>query len=217
MFILSFWIGLLLALTLAGLKHRIQSVAGPLRCDPQNARQADAVLVLGAYVEPNGRPCVVLQDRLNTALDLYRAGKTGRFLLSGDHGRRDYDEVNAMRVFLEKRGVPKEDIFLDHAGFDTYDSMYRAKHIFGAKSLLVTTQDFHLNRALYIGSLLGLEVQGVVADRRRIPEIRSLQARELLANVKAAWEVYRKKPATLLGPTISLEGSALRTHDQPSV
>lgn len=203
-------------LTLLGVDWRVKAVASPVKRTAEHVDPAQVALVLGAYVHPTGTPCPVLQDRLEQALELYRAGKVEKFLLSGDHGRSDYDEVNAMRVYLEKRGVPKELLYLDHAGFDTYDSLYRAKHIFQAESVVIVTQEFHLNRALYIGRSLGLKVQGVASDRRAIAEIRSLQAREYLANLKAVWEVHRKVASTITGPTIALCSTAAEhTHDDP--
>lgn len=203
------------ALTLVGIDRRIDTVASSLRRTPQDVAPAQVALVLGAYVDPNGTPCAVLQDRLDQAYDLYRAEKVEKFLLSGDHGRPDYDEVNAMRIYLQKRGVPKEDLYLDHAGFDTYDSLYRAKHIFQVESVIVVTQSFHLNRALYIGNSLKLDIQGVASDRRQISKIRSLKTREYLANVKAIWEVFRKSPSKFAGPVIALGSGAHHTHDVP--
>ena len=100
-------------------------------------QSAEAILVLGAYVYPDGSPCPILEDRLKVGLELYRSGKAPKILVSGDHGQLRYDEVNAMRRYLEQRGVPSNDIFLDHAGFDTYNSLVRARDVFGAKRLLV--------------------------------------------------------------------------------
>ena len=121
---------------------------------------AQAVLLLGAKVKSDGMPSGILQDRIDTAIELYNAKKVDKILVSGDHGTKQYDEVNAMRKYLLDKNIPPQDIFLDHAGFDTYDSLYRARDIFQAKSLIVDTQNFHLNRALYIGKQLGLNLVG---------------------------------------------------------
>ncbi len=112
--------------------------------DWQAAPHAQAALLLGARVYADGRLSDILKDRANTALDLYNNGQVERILVSGDHGQTTYDEVNALRDYLLEAGVAPEDLFLDHAGFDTYDSVYRARHIFQAGSLLIVTQNFHL-------------------------------------------------------------------------
>src|SRR3989339_602329 len=127
----------------------------------------DAIIVPGASVHPDGTPSDVLEHRLLTGIALYEAGKAGAIIVSGDDGQEEYDEGNAMRVYLLEHDVPAEDIFLDHAGFDTYDTMYRAKAIFGLNSAIVATQLYHLPRALYIGRAQGIEVYGVSADRQR--------------------------------------------------
>lgn len=88
---------------------------------------ADAILVLGAYVFPDGTTSSMLTDRLSEGYELYKEGKAPKILVSGDHGRKDYDEVNAMKSFLKNKGVSSQDIFMDHAGFSTYESVYRAR------------------------------------------------------------------------------------------
>ena len=122
-----------------------------LEAGKQTDFQADAILVLGAGVRPNGTPSHMLEDRLLTALALYQANVCSRIIVSGDHGEDNYDEVNVMKSYLVDKGVPSEVVFMDHAGFDTYDSLYRAKAIFGAKSLILVTQRYHAYRAVYIG------------------------------------------------------------------
>ena len=122
-------------------------------------------LVLGAKVYNNGALSSVLKDRVDSALALYNAGKIKRFLLSGDHGTINYDEVNQMKNYLIKKGVPARDIFLDHAGFNTYSSVYRAKKIFLVTDVIIITQKFHVKRAVYIAKSLGLNVQGFTADK----------------------------------------------------
>lgn len=124
-------------------------------------------LVLGAKVYKNGLSSV-LQDRIDSALDLYKAHKIKRFLLSGDHGKINYDEVNQMKKYLIKKGVPSTDIFLDHAGFNTYSSIYRARNIFKASDVIIITQKFHLKRALFIAKALDVKSQGFVADKHNM-------------------------------------------------
>ena len=181
---------------------------------PDQACKADAILVLGAFVFQDGAPCAILEDRLSVAFDLYKRGLAPKLLLSGDHGRKDYDEVNAMRAFLEEKGVPPQDIFLDHAGFDTYNSMYRARDVFKAHRLLVVTQRFHLIRALYLAQGLGLEAEGVASDLREYQGMGRLQIREMGARLKAFYEVNRGTAPVFLGDAIPLEGDARATHDR---
>lgn len=206
-------LGLLCGLVVLGINHTVNRRGKPLVRSLASAQPAPVALVFGAYAYPNGTPCGALEDRLLTALALYQSGTVEKLILSGDHGRPEYDEVNAMRHYLEAAGVPKEDLFCDHAGFDTYDSLYRAREVFGASEVLLVTQEFHLPRALYIAQALGLNCEGVVADRRPLPSIRRLRAREVGAKVKAFWDVNSHRPPVFLGPSIALDGSALVTHD----
>lgn len=182
---------------------------------PDEARPAEAVIVLGAYVYPDGHPSDMVADRLETAYSLYREGKARKILLTGDHGRVEYDEVNAMRRYLEGKGVPTEDVFMDHAGFDTYDSMYRARDVFQVHDVIVLTQRFHLPRAVYIARQLGLNAQGVVADRHRYLRAEYYEARELAARIKAFGEVLIGRKPIFLGPAIPITGDGRATHDQP--
>lgn len=182
---------------------------------PDEARVAEAALVLGALVFPDGSVSMMVQDRLETAYSLYAAGKVKKILITGDHGQVDYDEVNAMRRYLENKGVPPADIFMDHAGFDTYDSMYRARDVFQARELIVVTQRFHLPRALWIADRLGLTAQGVVADRHRYAGEDYYQAREVAARIKAFGEVVIRRKPVYLGPVIPIHGDGRLTHDQP--
>lgn len=177
------------------------------------APRADAILVLGCYVYPDGTPSLMLQDRLDQGLELYRAGRSGRIIVSGDHGTKEYDEVNAMRNYLVERGVPAEAIFMDHAGFDTYDSMYRAKAIFCADSLLVCTQNYHMGRALYIARSLGLEASGVPTEDRQAFGMPRQYAREGLARIKAFLDTeILCRPPKYLGEPIPVSGSGLLTE-----
>ncbi len=182
---------------------------------PEGAEPAEAILVLGALVFPDGRPSAMVQDRLDTAYDLYQAGKAPKILLTGDHGQVEYDEVNAMRRYLEAKGVPGADIFMDHAGFDTYDSMYRARDVFQARRVLVVTQRFHLPRALWIADRLGLTPQGVIADRQRYLREEFYEWREMAARIKAFGEVVVHRKPVYLGPVIPIDGDGRATHDQP--
>ena len=180
----------------------------------RQVKPAPVALVFGAYILSDGTPCPAVEDRLLTALDLHQEGKFEKFLISGDHGQEDYDEVNAMKVYLQDRGVPKKLLFLDHAGFDTYQSLVRARDVFGVKQAILVTQAFHLPRALYIAKALGLKAEGVVADRRRLANLRDMAWRERAARLKAFAEVLVGRSPKFLGPTIDLDGDAAVTHDK---
>jgi SanA protein len=181
---------------------------------PVEGRRYDCILVLGALVYGDA-PSPMLQDRLDAALAAYRDGLSDRILVSGDHGQTGYDEVNAMRIYLEAAGVPPERIFLDHAGFDTYDSLYRARDVFQVRSALVVTQRFHLLRALYIADRLGVDADGIDSAFREYGRAAYYEVREVPARFKAFLdcEVLKSRP-TYLGPTIPISGSGLPTRDE---
>lgn len=175
--------------------------------------KTQAVLILGASVFADGRLSDMLKDRADTAMELYRAGKADKILASGDHGVLKYDETNAMKKYLLSEGIPPEDVFLDYAGFDTYDSVYRAKEIFGAKSLIISTQDFHLPRAIYIAKNLGINVYGISADKHAYGGIEKNRLREIFAKVKAFLDVNFHAKPEFLGKQIPLEGDARKSWD----
>ncbi len=176
--------------------------------------KADAILVLGAQVKANGQPCLMLEERLNTGIQLFKDGAADRIIMSGDHGSDDYDEVNAMKSYAIDHGVPSECIFMDHAGFSTYDSMYRAKEIFQAKSLVVVTQEYHLYRALYDAMAFGLDAQGVPCDTAVYEGDAYRKSREVLARMKDVGFTLLKPQPAFLGDTISLNGSGDVTNDK---
>ncbi len=175
---------------------------------------APIAIVLGAKVKPDGVPSDILGDRLLTAVDLYDRGLVDKLLLSGDDGQLEYDEVNAMRLFVLDHGVAPEDIFLDHAGFDTYDSMVRAREVFGISSAIVVTQDFHLPRALYLARAEGIDVQGVSADRQTYVGILRYRIREIPASTKAVLNVFFDIAPTYLGQPIDSTGDGQVTWDE---
>lgn len=164
----------------------------------QSLPTAHTVIILGASVHSDGKLSPILQDRVDTGLKLYNIGKVKRFLLSGDNRKSDYDEVNAMRNYLLKLNVPEEDIFIDPAGIDTYDSMYRSRDIFQVPSAIVVTQKFHLPRTLFIAKYLGLDYNGYPADSNYYTPESQILRREKLANFKALYEVVsNQKPASM--------------------
>ncbi len=170
-------------------------------------------LVLGARVYHSGAVSPILNDRLQTAIELYQQDKVQRLLISGDHGQTNYDEVNTMKKFLLDRGIPAEDIFLDHAGFDTYDSIYRAKEIFQADDIIIVTQAFHLPRAIYSAQQLGLPAIGIVADRQPYAGMFRNQLRESLARIKAFFNVAVKSQPKFLGEAIPIDGDSSKSWD----
>lgn len=174
---------------------------------------AYTALILGAKVHSGGRLSNMLEDRVLTGLELYRQGKVKKLLLSGDHGQQAYDEVNAMRDYLLKQGVPAQDIFMDHAGFDTYSSMYRARDVFQVRDVIVVTQAFHLPRAVFLARSLGLDAVGLVADRRTYTQASRLKAaaREPLARVKSFAETLLRVKPKYLGDAIPITGDGRQT------
>ena len=181
--------------------------------DQKNLSPSYTALVLGAKVYESGRPSAVLRDRLDRAYELYRTGKVKRFLLSGDHGQKDYDEVNHMRIYLREKGVPSKDIFMDHAGFDTYNSVVRARDIFEVEDVIIVTQDFHLPRAVFIAHQKGLNAHGFIADKRTYPRMKYLRLREGLASVKAAMEILVNRAPRFGGDKIPITGNSQLSYD----
>lgn len=190
-----------------------KTTGGVLYSDYSHVPASQTALVLGARVYSDGRLSAILEDRVLTALDLYRQGKVKKFLLSADHSRICYDETNAMKNYLLEKGVPKEDIFLDHAGFKTYDSIYRSREIFEVDSMIIVTQKYHLPRALYMADNLGVNAVGFAADRQPYMYMRHYKIREVFANVKAfAFLLFKLKP-TYLGEKIPITGNSLASWD----
>ncbi len=174
---------------------------------------ADCILVLGAGVREDGSPSHMLEDRLKTAVAIYNTGICSTLLMSGDHGQVEYDEVSAMRDYVLDNGIPAENVFLDHAGFSTYDSIYRARDVFGAKKIIIVSQRYHLYRALYLAQSLGLEAVGVDAELRTYVGQAWRDTREVIARAKDfAYGVFKPKP-TYLGEQIDLSGDGRITWD----
>lgn len=175
----------------------------------------DCVIVPGAAVYRNSIPSAMLQDRLDVAIELYQKKIVPKILVSGDHGKENYDEVSVMRNYLVGRGIPTEDIFMDYAGFDTYQTIYRARDVFLVRRAVLTTQDFHLYRALYIAEKLSVEMDGVDSALRNYYNSSWNRAREYLARVKAFIECEILKPEPdFLGEVIPITGGAQTDIDK---
>lgn len=173
---------------------------------------ADCILILGAGVLGDG-PSPMLADRLLQGIELYENGASDRLLMSGDHSRKEYDEVNVMKQFAVDRGIMSKHIFMDHAGFSTYESLYRARDVFEADKIIIVTQRYHLYRALYVAEKLGLKAYGVASDPRQYvgQEIRNM--RESLARVKDFFMVIFEPEPTYLGDLIPVSTDGDLTND----
>lgn len=172
----------------------------------------DTILILGAGLR-NGKPSPVLKDRLDTAYTLYEKGIAPKIIVSGDHGTKNYDEVNVMKNYLIEKGVPSEDIFMDHAGFSTYDSLYRAKNVFLSEKIVIVTQEFHLYRSLYIAKKLNLDSAGVSATLRHYSGEIKFELREILARVKDFVKTIFKPKSKYIGEEIPVFGDGNITND----
>lgn len=190
--------------------------ACPLIYTPETAQNlsGDCILVLGCGLRRDGYPSQMLRDRLDTAIEAYRMGLAPKLLMSGDHGQADYDEVNAMKDYAMEKGIPSEDIFMDHAGFSTYESMYRAKAIFHCERIIVVTQNYHLYRAIANARAMGMEVSGISANRRTFTGQWFFSLRESVARVKdTVWGIVKPRP-TYLGESIPIFGNGNATNDR---
>ena len=172
----------------------------------------DCIIILGAGIWGD-KPSSMLEDRLLEGIKLYQNNVSNKIIMSGDHGRKEYDEVNIMKKYAIEKGIPSENIFMDHAGFSTYESIYRVKNIFEAKKVVIVTQKYHLYRALYIANQLGLEAYGVGADPRQYVGTTYREIREILARDKDFLKCIFKPEPTYLGDTIPVNGNGDITND----
>lgn len=173
----------------------------------------DCILVLGAGIWGD-KPSPMLEDRLLQGIALYNNQTSSKIIMSGDHGKEEYDEVNVMKDFAIEKGVKSEDIFMDHAGFSTYDSVYRAKEIFKAQKIIIVTQKYHLHRALHVAEKLGIEAYGVASDQRKYRGQVVRELREVLARDKDFFKCIIKPEPTYLGDTIPVSGNGDATNDK---
>lgn len=181
--------------------------------DYSGLKDIDCIIILGAGIWGD-KPSPMLEDRLLEGISLYENNVSSKIIMSGDHGKEDYDEVNIMKNFAIEKGVPSENIFMDHAGFSSYESIYRAKEIFKAKKVVIVTQKYHLYRALYIANKLGLDAYGVGADPRQYVRAMYRELREILARNKDFVKCIFKPKPTYLGDTIPVSGNGDVTNDE---
>lgn len=195
--------------------HYVQQTGQKYISKHESVPEADAILVLGARVFPNGSVSLMLNDRLSTGYELYIKGKAPKIIVSGDHGRKDYDEVNAMKTYLKEKDIPPEDIFMDHAGFSTYESLYRARDIFLVNKVIIVTQEYHLMRALFIARELGMEAYGIPSDKHVYHGVMlKNEIREIAARNKdfLTAKIIKPKPK-YLGEVIPVTGDGRLTDD----
>lgn len=167
----------------------------------------DCILVLGAAVKNRTTPSLMLRDRLDKSIELYNNTASPKLLMSGDHSDEYYNEVTVMKNYAIEHNVPSEDVFMDHSGFSTYESIYRAKEIFGADKIIIVTQQYHLYRALYIARSLGIEAYGVATDSAEYNGQRKRDVREFLAINKDFVQALFKPEQPAGEEAISLEGN----------
>ena len=182
--------------------------------DASNLSNVDCITVLGAHVKEDGSPSYMLESRLAKAIELYNAGVSPKILMTGDHGQKEYDEVNnMMKYVLANSDIKKENVFLDHAGFSTYESAYRAKAIFNVNKSVFVTQKYHLYRTIYNARKNGIEAYGVASDDYQWPGMLYYRFRESLAVFKDFFACLFNVRPTCLGETIPVSGTAEATHD----
>lgn len=201
---------LLMVLGLTGIYIYVKHDVNPhllTESEAASLSEVDCIIVLGASVKNGDTPSPMLRDRLDEGIALYKAGCAPKILMSGDHGSQYYNEVSVMKKYAIEQGVPSEDIFLDHAGFSTYESMYRARAIFGAEKVVIVTQKYHLTRAVYNAKNLGMDAYGVAAKPVKYGGQTIRNIREYLAISKDYIMTFIKPEPTVLGNPISLDGS----------
>ena len=218
-FIVLVVLGVLGIASVAGINGIVIGTASRRILSPEEAAEltdVDCILVLGCLVNDGGVPSDMLHDRLRQSVELYKMGAAPKLLMSGDHGREYYNEVDAMKIYAVGQGIASEHVFMDHAGFSTYESMYRAKEIFGVKKVIIVTQEYHLYRAVYIARSLGLDAYGVTSDYNRYIGQFRRDVREVLARVKDFGTSILKPEPTYLGETIPIWGDGNLTNDENS-
>lgn len=193
--------GFLIILAFIAINFIIMSVAivqvvyaTEIRAEPTQIPELPVAIVLGAAIREDGTASDALNDRLQTAIDLYERGTVEKLLMTGDDGKRHADEVSVMARTAEEAGVPMEDIWIDGHGYRTYESCKRAISEFNITHAVVITQRFHLPRAVFLCNQLGIDTVGLVADKQEYERGSYFRARDLLASVKAFWDIFIKEP-----------------------
>ena len=195
--------------------HVIQSTRDKILTTEDAAllEDVDCIIVLGCKVKSDGEPSDMLEDRLRRGVELFQAGAAPKLLMSGDHGTMTYNEVQSMKQYAMDHNIASSDIFMDHAGFSTYESIYRALDIFQADKIIIVAQEYHLYRALYIANALGIEAYGVHADYRNYAGQSGYDLREILARNKDFLTSIFKPEPTYRGEVIPIWGNGDLTND----
>jgi len=217
LFVVLLCLALVGGITVLGINGYVKSSTSDQIITPEEAAELtdiDCILVLGCYVHDSGRPSDMLADRLRRGIELYQSGVAPKLIMSGDHGQKDYNEVKAMKLEAMEEGIPSEDIFMDHAGFSTYESIFRARDVFAADKIIIVTQEYHLYRALHVANALGVEAYGVSADYHTYVGQAYREVREILArNKDFATSIFKPSP-TYLGEVIPVSGDGNLTNDE---
>jgi len=174
--------------------------------------KAKVVIIFGAGINGD-QPSRYLKDRLDAGILLYKNNKVDKILLSGDNGRDEYDELTVMKLYCQKNGVDTTKIYIDYAGFDSYSTMYRAKHIFRVDTAILVSQKYHLNRCIYLGDKLGIKSFGYSADRSIYPGYKYYAFREKLSVTKAVLDVIRNRKPKYLGEPVDINGASNYTKE----
>ena len=174
--------------------------------ESEKLEDVDCIIVLGCFVKEDGTPGNILADRLKTGVELYKNGVAPKIIMSGDHSSDEYNEVASMKRYAVDAGIPSKDVFMDHAGFSTYETMYRAKEVFGAKKVVIVTQEYHLYRSVYIAKKLGMEAYGVASD------FKLEENREILARCKDFMTTILKPRPANLGRVYSIKANGNMTN-----
>ena len=204
--------------TIFGINAYVKECTSTAILSPEEAVKLDSVdciLVLGCKVKDNGVPSDMLNDRLRRGVELFNMGAAPKLLMTGDHGRESYDEVDAMKQYAVDKGISSSDVFMDHAGFSTYESMYRARDIFKVNKVIIVTQEYHLYRAVYIAQSLGLDAYGVSSDYRNYSGQTVREIREIFARVKDFVTSLFQPLPTYGGEAIPIYGDGNLTNDDP--
>lgn len=170
-------------------------------------------IIFGAGINGD-KPSRYLKDRLDAGIALYKSNKVDKILLSGDNGKDEHDELTVMKLYCYENGVDTTKIYLDYAGFDSFSTMYRAKHIFKVDTAILVTQKYHLNRCIYIGDQLGVKSYGFSANKGRYLGYKYYSFREKLSITKSVFDIVRNRKPKYLGKTIDINGANNYTKDQ---
>ena len=211
LFIALLCLALIGGVTVLGINGHVKKSTADQILSPEEAAtltDVDCILVLGCYVHDSGRPSDMLADRLRRGIELYQSGAAPKLLMSGDHGQK------AMKLEAMDEGIPSEDIFMDHAGFSTYESIFRARDVFAADKIIIVTQEYHLYRALHVANALGVEAYGVAADYHTYVGQAYRELREILARNKDFATSILKPEPTYLGDVIPVSGDGDLTNDE---